>query len=296
MLVRLRHAVVAAAFFVLPVAAQAAEFDCTVSVDYRSLGRTDVSYLDELKTQLERYVNERSWTTDRYEANERIACSIQVQVTQAVSQTDFRGTYTMTTRRPIYGSTQQTTTMIVSDRAWTFRFVQGTQLAFDPQRYDPITSLVNYYVYLALGYDYDTFAPLGGTRYFELARDVLQVARGQGEWQATNDPDDRGNLVTQLLDARFQPIRQAYFDLHFNVLDTFVDAPDVARTAALASLRAVHQVYEQVSKQAVLDVLLLAKGRELVDMLEASPLSSDAYSLLSAMDPANQTVYSRLLN
>lgn len=296
MSLRSRFGALALALLALPVGADAAEFDCVVTVDYRSLGRTDVNYLDDLKTQIERYVNERSWTSDRYEANERIACSIQVQVTQAVSQTDFRGIYTMTTRRPIYGSTQQTTTMVVSDRAWTFRFVPGTQLAFDPQRYDPITSLVNYYVYLALGYDYDTFAPLGGTAYFERAREVLQVSRSQGEWLESNDPDDRGNLVTTLLDARFQPLRQAYFDLHFNVLDTFVDAPDVARAAALESLRAIHQVYEQVSKQAVLDVLLLAKGRELVDMLESSPLSGDAYSLLSAMDPANQTVYSRLLN
>lgn len=293
---RLRFAAALVALACVPVAARAAEFDCSVSVDYRSLGRTDVGFLDELQTQIQRYVNERSWTSDRYEPNERIACNIQIQVTAALSQTSFRGVYTMTTRRPIYGSTQLTTTMIVSDRAWTFTFVPGTQLTFDPQRYDTIASLVNYYVYLALGYDYDTFAPMGGTPHFERAREILQVARAQNEWQATNDPNERGNLVTQLLDARFQPIRQAYYDLHFNVLDTFVDSPDVARTTAVASLRAVHGVFEQVSKQAVLDVLLLAKGRELVDMLEASALSADAYSLLSAMDPANQTIYSRLLN
>ena len=276
--------------------ARAAEMNCTVSVDYRSLGRTDIGYLDELQSQIERYVNDRAWTGDRYDPAERIACNIQVQFTSAPSQTRFRANYTMTTRRPIYGSTQLTTTMIVSDSNWDFEFVPGTQLTFDPQRYDAITSLLNYYIYLALGYDYDSFSALGGTRSFELARDVLQVARGQGQWQATNDPDDRGNLVTQLLDARFQPVRQATFDLHFNALDVFTTSPEEARAAALASLRAVHAVYEQVSKQAVLDVLLLAKGAEIVSMLEKSSLSTDAYSLLSAMDPAGQTVYSRLLN
>ncbi len=296
-LLRLRSGlfvVVAACAAAMPVRAN--ELDCTVSVNYSALGRTDVGYLDELQGQVERYVDDRSWTNDRFEPFERIACNIQIQFTAAPSQTRFSANYTMTTRRPIHGSTQLTTTMIVSDQNWDFEFVPGTQLVFDPQRYDAITSLLNYYVYLALGYDYDTFAPLGGTRYFELARDVLQVARGQNQWQSTNDPDDRGNLVTQLLDARFQPLRQATFDLHFNALDIFADSPDVARAAVLASLKAVHGVYEQVSKQAVLDVLLLAKGREIVDMLEKSPLSSEAYSLLSAMDPANQTVYMRLVN
>lgn len=279
------------------VAARAQVFNCNVAVDTGTLNRSDVAFLDDLGEQITRYFNDRAWTNDRFEPVERIVCNIQVQFTTSVSQTRFRANFTISTRRPIYGTSSSTNVLqTMSDQHWEFEFVPGTQLAFDPRRYDALTSLLDFYAYLALGYDYDTFSRLGGTPYFEQARDLVQIAQAAGQWQPTNNAQDRTVLITQLLDPRFQPLRIAYADLHLGALDVFVDNPETARERVMTTLQSLRGLYDEVSKQYAMEVLFLAKGGEIVDMMERAPQRTAAYELLIGMDPGRPSVYNRLVN
>jgi hypothetical protein len=278
-------------------AAQAQVFNCSVAVNTSALNRSDVAFLDDLGDQITRYYNDRAWTNDRFEPIERITCNIQIQFTASVSQTRFRANFTLSTRRPIYGTLASTNVLqTLSDQNWEFEFVPGTQLTFDARRYDALASLLDFYAYLALGYDYDTFGRLGGTPYFEQAREIVQVAQAAGQWQPTNSAQDRTALITQLLDPRFQPLRVAYADLHLGALDRFVDNPETARQAVLTTLQNLRALHDEVSKQYALEVLFLAKGAEIVDIMERAPQRTAAYELLIAMDPGRPSVYNRLLN
>ena len=296
---RLARLAAALALGLAALPARAQEFNCRVTKSNdETLGRTDLQYLEDFRRGVEQYLNERAWSSDRFEPVERLDCNVNILFTAVSGTSRFTTTFVMQTARPIYGTLQSSTVLQLSDPEWEFDYVPGTPLVFEPQRYDPITSLLNFYAYLALGYDYDTFSPLGGTRFFEQARAVAQVAQAQNAlgWSTFGSERGRVQLVTQLLDARYRPLRQAYHDVHLAGLDRFVRAPEAVRTGLLATLTSLRELYETVSKQYSMDIFFTTKSKEIVGMLERSDQAAPAYTLLVEMDPARRTDYDRLVN
>ena len=290
---------VALAVAVLAVpAARGQEFNCDVRYDDNLLQRTDLQYLEDFRRGVEQYLNERAWTSDRFEPVERIDCDVNILFTAVSGTSRFTATFVLQTSRPVYGTLQSSTVLQLSDEQWEFDFVPGTPLVFEPQRYDPITSLLDFYAYLALGYDYDTFSPLGGTRFFVQARGVAQIAQAQNAlgWSTFGSDRGRVQLVTQLLDARYRPLRQAYHDVHLGGLDRFVRAPEPVRAQLVATLTALRELYETVSKQYSMDIFFGTKSKEIVGMLERSDQAAPAYTILVEMDPARRADYDRLVN
>ena len=278
--------------------ASAQEFNCRVSVNIQQLSGSEFTFLKELEEQMSIYINERSFTEDRYEEHERIDCIIQIIFEESVSLTSFAARIVLSTARPIYGTPSLTTILQLSDESWQFNYAQGTPLVFDLERFDPLTSVLDFYVYIMLGYDYDTFAELGGSPYFERARRIAELAETQGAvgWSDLGSDRGRSSLVDQVLDPRFRPLREAYFKYHFSGLDVFVSEIELARENALEALRGLRDLYDDISREYVMDIFFATKAEELAAIFEDSPLSSEAYELLSQIDPANLSKYDKLVN
>lgn len=259
------------------------EFDCRVSVDFSQLPGTEYTFLSELERKIGEYVNQRSWTDDRFLQHERIECSIEVYFQEAVSVSEFRARLVIQTRRPIYNTTQSTTVVRFSDSNWQFDYTEGAPLTHTPDRYDPLTSVLDFYVYLMLGYDYDTFSEMGGTPYFEEAREIAEQARGLNEsgWSNLSGERSRAELIDQLLDTRYEPLRRAYFTYHFGGLDHFISETEAARTTVMEVLRNLQRLYQETSRSYAFDQFLSAKSSELVAILRDSKHSSAAYDILT---------------
>lgn len=277
--------------------AHAQELDCDVSIDYRVLTGNDYQFLGDLEEQIEEYMNERAWTRDRFKDFERIDCTMQVVVTEAISLTRFRTRLVIATRRPIYGTPQFSTVAQFADTDWEFTYAQGTPLTYRPDRYDPLTSLLDFYAYLILGYDYDTFSPLGGTPHFEKARVIAERAEALGApgWTSFAGNQGRTQLIEGLLDPRFTPLRRAYFDYHLGGLDRFVIETEEARETILATLEALRELNEEVTREYAINVFFNTKYQELADLFLDAPVAPRAYDLLSEMDPNHLSQYNRLI-
>ena len=277
--------------------AAAQELDCTVSVKYPSLTGNDYQFLDDLEDQIEEYMNERAWTQDRFRDFERIDCNLQVVITEAPSLTRFRARLVLATRRPIYGTPQFSTVAQFSDSDWEFTYARGTPLTYRPDRFDPITSLLDFYAYLILGYDYDTFSPLGGTKYFERARTIAERAEGIGAqgWTSFAGDEGRVQLIEGILDPRYAPLRQAYFAYHLNGLDRFVIETKEARETVLGVLESLRELDQATRRGYVLGVFFNTKYQELADVFLNSPVAPQAYDLLSEIDPNHLNQYNRLI-
>lgn len=282
-------------FFTLsPGSLWAQEFDCQVDVDYRQLSGSEYTFLGDLEEQVEDYMNERSWTDDRFLRHERIDCRMQIVIEEAPSLTDFRARLIIATRRPIYGTTQYSTVMQVNDGPWQFSYTQGSSLTQTPERYDPLTSVLDFYAYVMLGYDYDTFSELGGTPHFERARRIAQMARSSQApgWEASGNDQGRGALISQLLDPRFRPLRTALFNYHFGGLDHFVQDAVSARATILEVLRDLQEMDTNVSRRHILDLFFASKSTELASIFQGSNQRTEAYALLTSMDSSSE--YDRL--
>ncbi len=277
--------------------AYAQEFNCTAGIDFSLLTGNEYSFLNQLGERVEEYVNDRAWTEDTFEEKERIECQIQITVEEAISLTSFQARLVLAMRRPIYGTVQNTTVIQFNDSDWQFNYAQGSPLIFDLERYNPLTSVLDFYVHIMLGYDYDTFSDMGGTPYFERARRIAERAQAQNApgWSQLGTEQGRQNLVTQLLDARYQKLRKAYFDYHFGGLDHFVTETETAREIVLGVLESLEQLREEVARSYVQDLFFSTKYQELTAIFTESPLRNEAFQVLSQVDPAHMTEYNKLM-
>lgn len=281
----------------IPRGAQGQEFNCAVTINYQSLAGSDYSFLQEMKERATEYVNKRQWTDDRFEEKERIDCTMSIVFTEAISLTRFRAKLILASRRPIYGTAQQTTVLQINDEDLQFEYSQGTPLTYDPDRYHPLTSILNFYAHLMLGFDYDTFDSQGGQAHFEAARKIAEMAQSSGAvgWASLGGDQSRGELISQVMDARFKPLRTFYFDYHFGVLDHFVKDPDDARTKLVTLVQGLVSLREEVSRAYYLDQFFSTKYLELTNVLRSSPQATQAFDALSKMDPAHLSDYSYMM-
>lgn len=282
----------------LPGAVSAQEFNCAVTVNYSTLTGSDFGFLSQLEDRIEEYVNQRSWTEDRFRENERIECTMQITVEEAISLTNFRARLIIASRRPIYNTMQHSTVVQFNDDSWQFSYAQGQPLIFNLEQYDPLVSIIDFYVFVMLGYDYDTFSEFGGTRYFEQARRIAERAQSQSApgWSQVGSDRGRASLITQILDPRMRPLRKAYFDYHLGGLDRFVADTDAARSTILNVLASLDELFEDVARQYAIDLFFSAKYTELASVFDGWQRSSEAYDYLSSLDPSHTSTYEALVN
>jgi hypothetical protein len=281
----------------LGIPAQAQEFNCSVNVDTRAISGSDYRFLNDLGVQIDEYINDRSWTEHRFQEFERIDCTIQVTIEEATSLSSFRARLIVASRRPIYGTSQSSTIAQFNDAGWSFPYTQGSPLIFNLEQYDPLTSVLDFYAMLLLGYDFDTFEPRGGQPFFERARRIAELGQAQNAPGWTDATGERGrvDLVRELLDPRFVPLREAYFRYHFEGLDHFVLATNDAREAVVEVLDELNELFIEVSRRYSIDLFFNAKYQELAALFEGSPHASRAYELLTRIDPSHMTDYDRLV-
>ena len=277
--------------------AQAQELNCRVSINYRQLSGSGFTFLDELRTLVAQYLNRNTWTDDRFLSEERIECNIQIIFQENITLTSFRARLILTSRRPIYGTTQNTNVLLINDENWQFDFSVGTPLVFETERFNAMTSVLDFYAYIMLGYDYDTFSELGGEAHFQKARRILELAQAQRGigWDALGGNRSRAQLITQLLDPRFEPLRRAYFAYHFDGLDHFVPDTDGARRTVLDVLSIMQALDQDLSRQYTIDLFFSTKFQELTAIFQQSQLSAQAYGILTEVDPSHLTHYNNLV-
>ena len=304
-LARLAHAAGLATVLAVALAApaRAQELNCTVGLNRSQLAGNEYQFLDELRLQVERYLNDRAWTPDVFDNRERIDCSVQITLTQAVSLTQFTAQIAVQSSRPIYGTAQRTVTLLLRDDAWQFNYARGQALIYDPNRFESFASVLDYYANVILATDYDTFSDLGGSPYWQQARTIAELGRsvtsdlGAGWGNQSTDDRSRYDLVQQLLDPAFLPLRRAQYTYHFNVLDRFTTAPEEAWTEALVTLASLHELYLNFNRRRyATDLFFAAKATEITDLLRESPQRNEAYAFLSEMDAAHLASYDALVN
>ena len=282
---------------VWPVLTAAQELDCTVRIDNTAISVEQFAHIPQLKPLIEEYLNNRAWTNDRFRREERIKCSIEITMLAGSSSgfDNFSAQLSVGAFRPIYGTTQTTNVAQIADGTWRFAYEPNASLVYDPDRFNTLTSVLDFYAYLILGYDYDSFLPFGGTPHFENAREIVFLAPQGGAGWTVGSENTRGTLITQLLDPRLGAVRQAYFDYHYRCLDHFVQDPTLARQAALDALVGIQATLNEVNNQYVIDLFLATKNQEIVGIFEDSGEASKAYGIMLDIDPSRSSIYDKLI-
>lgn len=283
---------------VSPAAAQ--ELNATVTMDLSRISGASYDYLEDMGSQVESYLNETDWISADFEPRERIEVTIQITLLEAGENHNFTASLVIRSQRPIYNSLQNTTLLLYSDREWSFNYPPNRALVHDELQFDPVTTLLDYYAYLVLGLDFDSFEELGGTPHYAEARNLVSLARtvSSSGWESGSSRESRAALAELLQDPSFRDFRRALYRYHRLGLDRFLEQPAEARQAVLEALRLIRSNMGNTTRDLLFDQFFNAKYREIASLFEdASPgRRGEAYRLLSEMDPSHLSTYERLRN
>src|SRR6218665_3740993 len=167
----------------------AQELNCDVKINYSQIqGSANKQIFDQLEKSIYEFMNNTNkWTNLSFTSQEKIECSIFITVDRQVSTEDYSGSIQVQCSRPVYKSSYKSKILNVQDEYFQFKFQQFTQLEFNLNKFDNnLTSVLAYYAYVILAVDADSFAPLGGTEYWQKAQQIVNNAQSASElgWQS----------------------------------------------------------------------------------------------------------------
>lgn len=278
----------------------AQELNCKVQVVSPTIQGTDKSIFDNLQTAIYEFVNNRKWTNETFKNNERIDCSMLINVSERISTDEFKATIQVQVRRPVFKSSYNTVLLNNNDNDFQFKYLENQTLEYSENLHlSNLTSVLAYYAYLIVGLDYDSFAPDGGTYYLQKALAIVNNAQSSNDlgWKAFDGNKNRYWLINNMLDATFVPLRECMYKYHRLGMDMMVDNKETARTniyESLLNLRKIHQI-KPLSYS--MQVFFNAKSDEIINIFSGAFPDEKAkiVNLLNEIDPTNSNKYQKIM-
>lgn len=285
--------------FLRPLHLQAQEINANVSVDKSQLSSTSLDYLDQLSNKIETYINEYDWIDPNFEEGERIGLEMQITLMSVDDDYNFDAQIVIQSQRPIYNSPQKTPVLLFNDSNWAFNYTPNRTLIHDELQFDGLTSLIDFYCYIVLGYDFDSFSKLGGSDYFSEAQNIASVAQSSSSagWsRSSTNRRNRAQLLANLTSTSYGSLRSAFYKYHRKGLDVFIKDPQKGRQQIIESLKMIQDSKQTTSRNLLYDVFFNAKYRELVSVFEDAKtnIRIKAYNLLSDIDQSHLSTYQKL--
>ncbi|MES2764035.1 MAG: DUF4835 family protein [Bacteroidota bacterium] len=276
------------------------ELNCQVSVvSVQVQGTTEKQIFDQLQKSIFEFMNNTKWTKDNFTVNERIDCSILINVTNKISADDYMATIQIQSRRPVFKSSYFSPTFNHIDESFVFKYQQFQQLEFNLNTFqNNMTSVLAYYAYLILANDYDTYSNLGGTEYWQKAQLIVTNAQSASEpgWKSFDSNKNRYWITENALQPVFQPIRECMYKYHRLGLDIMFDKPDEGRKEILKSMDLLLGVYKNRPASFAMELFFDAKVTETINIFSkgAPDEKAKAVETLTTVDPANSTKYFKI--
>ncbi len=278
----------AVAVFIAPGAA-AQELNCKVEINSDKISGTDKSVFTTLQNAITEYMNNNQWGTAQFLANERIECTLFFTIS-AYDGSTMTGDLQVQSTRPVYNSSYTTTLINFKDSNIEFEYQENEPLVFSENTMESnLTAILNFYAYLILAVDFDSFAPNGGDYYYEKASNVVTLAQSSSEsgWKAFEDNKNRSAVLSGFTDKSTSGIRTLLYDYHRKGLDEMVLSPDKGKAVITQSLEILKKIYEVNPMSVVLSMFKDAKLDELVNVYSKSNQSErqSVYELLYSLYP-----------
>ena len=203
------------------VAAQ--ELNARITINHSQIQGTDNAVFDELTLTLTQFVNDRQWTNLQFQKNERINCSFNITVTKYDKSSNlFTCKALIQASRTAYNSSYTTTIFSNQDNDFNFEYAQFDQLQFNEEQVDnQLTALFAYYAYLIIGFNLDTYAPMGGEDVLQRCMNLANNSQNLNftGWKAFDNDRNRFAIINDYLDGAMKPFRQLQYDYYRTGMD-----------------------------------------------------------------------------
>ena len=298
----MKRAYLIAALFVAIFAQSAAaqELEIRIQVSHSQLQGVDNSKYENMQKALNEFVTNQIWTNNVFKTEERIKCNMLLTITKEVYSDEFQATLQVVSSRPVYGTGYDSPMLNILDKNIQFKYADGETLIFNENSHDELTSLIAYYVYIIIGFDYDSFGKMGGTPYFEKAQKIVNNAQGSNYagWKSfETNKRNRYWLAENLMNSIYAPIREYIYKYHRLGLDLMGTrlADDCASIAE--GMNDLLKVHRQKSDSYLMSIFFDAKADEIVNIFSNSSdqaQQNKVYNFLKEIDASNLSKYDKI--
>ena len=273
--------------------AHSQELNCTVEINSSQIEGTDKSVFTTLQESITEYFNTTKWTNAQFSANEKIECRFFMTIKEYDGE-KFTGDIQVQLSRPVYNSNYTTTLLNFKDTKVEFSYQENEPLIFNENAMESnLTAILNFYAYMFLALDFDSFSPNGGQPYYDKAASIVQMAQSSGEvgWKAFEDTKNRSAVLSAYTDGNTKGIRTLIYNYHRKGLDEMATSPDKGRAAITESLNEIKKIYDVAPMSVALSMFKDAKLDELVNVYSkaGSTEKDQVYELLKPIYPTESS-------
>ena len=279
----------------------AQEIYCNVQINTQQVEGTDKKVFETLRTAIFEFMNNRQWTSYNFKIEERIECTILLNVTSRLSSDEFTAELNMALKRPIFNSAYNSTTLNYIDKDFKFTYVEYQPLDFIENTFTSnLTSVLAYYVYIFLGLDFDSYSLYAGSPFFSKAENIVNAALSSGAagWKSFESQKNRYWLVENLSNPSYQKIRKFMYEYHRLGLDQMYDDSQRGRAAILKSMDYLAEVKDSWPNLFILQLIMEAKSDEFINVFSEGSATEKtrAMNILKKLDPAQSSKYDEIMN
>ncbi|QQS67152.1 MAG: DUF4835 family protein [Chlorobiota bacterium] len=277
------------------------EIEATVSANYDKISQDSRDEIAGFAEELKSYVNSTKWIESEWQGP-KLAMTFGITFVN-VSGNLYKAKLLIGSQRNIGNNSSSPILKILDDEqknspddGWSFYYRRGQQLRNEPTSYDDITSLIDYYVYIALGFDFDSYSIFGGDAMFAKAYSIANLAttRGLDGWSSNikSSRYSRYGLIKELTDIRFQPIRSFVYNYHYNGLDLLLkDKAKSLETISNLFSDLVRTIDKLVEPTVLIRVLNDTKFQEYSSIFKGYSQDPLLWKKLKYIDPGHTQFY-----
>jgi hypothetical protein len=233
---------------------------------------------------------------------EKIDCSILINLSERVSDEEFKGTLQVQSRRPVWGSSYYTVMLNMMDKDVQFKYIESQPLDFDENSHiSNLTSILAYYAFLIVGLDMDSYTSYGGSLYFNKAQTIVNNAQNAPErgWKAFENKKNRYWIVENLLNKSTSALRDCLYNYHLKGLDQMKDNIQMGRSGVTSAIESLLKAYRESPTTHFTTLFVDIKRDEICNIYAQASVAekNKVVAALKEIDPAHSNDYNtKILN
>lgn len=280
----------------IPVVLFGQELSCKVTINTESIPSAQRDYLRNFTSDIERYLNDTKFTNEDLDG-EKIQCVFDITFKTVAGDNSYTAQVFIGSQRPIYKGNDKTDRITpilrIIDPGWQFVYSPGQRMVHDDFSFDPLTDFLDFYAYLIIGYDLDTYDRLSGSPCFKKALNTDQLASStpQGaDWSPSSASYSRYGIADELNNIKYTSFRNALNDYHFEGIDLLATDPSKALKNILNTLESINALRKQNQTSVVIKQFFEVKYMEIADAFRSYP-DREVYERLSSIDEEHRSTY-----
>jgi hypothetical protein len=275
------------------------ELEPTVDVDVSTLNIDVRDRVTNFKQDVENYLSKTKFTDEQI-INDvkgkpyKIKCTFQFFFKASTGFDSYQAQVVVTGQRNIYKTQNFSLMFRVKDETWSFNYTRGQTFYHDDLKYNNLTSFLDYYAYMIIGSDDDSWEQTLGTQRFQKAQNVvnLAIASSDGSGWVDNSllKQARNVYPAELLNSKYESFRKAIWIYHFAGIDSLQFNKKQALERVAQAIEMIGKVKKNEVRSFVIKAFFEAKYLEISTTL-VDYYDKTIFRKLMDIDPDHASTY-----